>query len=102
MATPPSSTRAQVRLAGGCLSSLKLGGALTLASTHTLALPHDHAHSTLLCWNVPPSKDCAASNEIKAREPIRCRECGCRVMYKKRIKRSECTSFVSRRLSSSC
>ncbi|GAA5822477.1 hypothetical protein JCM3770_000661 [Rhodotorula araucariae] len=31
--------------------------------------------------------DCAASNEIKAREPIRCRECGCRVMYKKRIKR---------------
>lgn len=34
------------------------------------------------------STDCAASNEIKAREPIRCRECGCRVMYKKRIKRS--------------
>ncbi|PRQ74605.1 hypothetical protein AAT19DRAFT_14958 [Rhodotorula toruloides] len=32
--------------------------------------------------------DCAASNEIRAREPIRCRECGCRVMYKKRIKRS--------------
>ncbi|GAA5879914.1 hypothetical protein JCM16303_004397 [Sporobolomyces ruberrimus] len=31
--------------------------------------------------------DCAANNEIKAREPIRCRECGCRVMYKKRIKR---------------
>ncbi|GJN90826.1 hypothetical protein Rhopal_003840-T1 [Rhodotorula paludigena] len=31
---------------------------------------------------------CAATNEIKAREPIRCRECGCRVMYKKRIKRS--------------
>ncbi|KAL7340109.1 hypothetical protein BJY59DRAFT_637322, partial [Rhodotorula toruloides] len=31
--------------------------------------------------------DCAASNEIRAREPIRCRECGCRVMYKKRIKR---------------
>jgi len=39
----------------------------------------------------PPARthaDCAASNEIKAREPIRCRECGCRVMYKKRIKRS--------------
>ena len=33
--------------------------------------------------------DCASSNEIKAREPIRCRECGCRVMYKKRVKRSE-------------
>lgn len=36
-----------------------------------------------------PKPDCAASNEIRAREPIRCRECGCRVMYKKRIKRSE-------------
>ncbi|SCV72135.1 BQ2448_4829 [Microbotryum intermedium] len=34
--------------------------------------------------------DCASTNEIKAREPIRCRECGCRMMYKKRIKRSEC------------
>lgn len=33
--------------------------------------------------------DCASSNEIKAREPIRCRECGCRMMYKKRIKRSK-------------
>ncbi|GAA5868199.1 hypothetical protein JCM3774_000596 [Rhodotorula dairenensis] len=33
--------------------------------------------------------DCAASNEIKAREPIRCRSCGCRVMYKKRIKRTD-------------
>ncbi|KAM0753141.1 hypothetical protein T439DRAFT_323773, partial [Meredithblackwellia eburnea MCA 4105] len=31
--------------------------------------------------------DCAASNQIKAREPVRCRECGCRVMYKKRVKR---------------
>ncbi|KAI5480744.1 hypothetical protein MNV49_007150 [Pseudohyphozyma bogoriensis] len=31
--------------------------------------------------------DCAAGNTIKPREPIRCRECGCRVMYKKRIKR---------------
>ncbi|TNY24815.1 DNA-directed RNA polymerase I [Rhodotorula diobovata] len=38
--------------------------------------------------------DCAASNEIKAREPIRCRECGCRVMYKKRIKRSASPSLL--------
>ncbi|TKA58039.1 hypothetical protein B0A53_00441 [Rhodotorula sp. CCFEE 5036] len=38
--------------------------------------------------------DCAASNEIKAREPIRCRECGCRVMYKKRIKRSDGESLA--------
>ncbi|KAI0315390.1 DNA-directed RNA polymerase I [Amylostereum chailletii] len=31
--------------------------------------------------------DCGAKNEIKAREPIRCRECGHRIMYKKRTKR---------------
>ncbi|KAF8528900.1 hypothetical protein BU17DRAFT_37777, partial [Hysterangium stoloniferum] len=33
--------------------------------------------------------DCGATNEIKSREPIRCRECGHRIMYKKRTKRSE-------------
>ena len=102
MATPPSSTRAQVRLLGGrCLSPLKLGG-LTLASTHSRALLGPCAYSALLSWNVPPCKDCAASNEIKAREPIRCRECGCRVMYKKRIKRSECTPIVVQALELSC
>ncbi|EJD52826.1 hypothetical protein AURDEDRAFT_35539, partial [Auricularia subglabra TFB-10046 SS5] len=31
--------------------------------------------------------DCGAKNEIKPREPIRCRECGHRIMYKKRTKR---------------
>ncbi|KAG7448450.1 uncharacterized protein BT62DRAFT_1003164 [Guyanagaster necrorhizus] len=31
--------------------------------------------------------DCGAKNEIKTREPIRCRECGHRIMYKKRTKR---------------
>ncbi|KZV71203.1 hypothetical protein PENSPDRAFT_684773 [Peniophora sp. CONT] len=31
--------------------------------------------------------DCGAENEIKAREPIRCKECGHRIMYKKRTKR---------------
>lgn len=45
------------------------------------------------CWCVRDAVlggiDCASSNEIKAREPIRCRECGCRVLYKKRVKRSE-------------
>lgn len=30
--------------------------------------------------------DCSAVNEIRAREPIRCRECGHRIMYKKRTK----------------
>ncbi|KAF7352924.1 DNA-directed RNA polymerase I [Mycena venus] len=43
---------------------------------------------------VPPKEamdyncaDCGATNEIKSREPIRCRECGHRIMYKKRTKR---------------
>ncbi|KIJ56561.1 hypothetical protein M422DRAFT_22721 [Sphaerobolus stellatus SS14] len=31
--------------------------------------------------------DCGAKNEIKPREPIRCKECGHRIMYKKRTKR---------------
>jgi DNA-directed RNA polymerase subunit RPC12/RpoP len=46
--------------------------------------------------------DCAANNEIKAREPIRCRECGCRVMYKKRIKRSECAPLACTRRATDC
>lgn len=37
--------------------------------------------------------DCAASNEIRPREPIRCRECGHRVMYKKRTKRMVCSKL---------
>lgn len=31
--------------------------------------------------------ECHHENEIKARDPIRCRECGYRIMYKKRTKR---------------
>ncbi|KAF9535095.1 DNA directed RNA polymerase, partial [Crepidotus variabilis] len=31
--------------------------------------------------------DCGAKNEIRSREPIRCRECGHRIMYKKRTRR---------------
>ncbi|KIY49524.1 hypothetical protein FISHEDRAFT_5263, partial [Fistulina hepatica ATCC 64428] len=31
--------------------------------------------------------DCGAHTQIKAGEPIRCRECGHRIMYKKRTKR---------------
>uniref|UniRef100_A0A8C7F6J7 DNA-directed RNA polymerases I, II, and III subunit RPABC4 n=1 Tax=Oncorhynchus kisutch TaxID=8019 RepID=A0A8C7F6J7_ONCKI len=30
---------------------------------------------------------CHTENEIKARDPIRCRECGYRIIYKKRTKR---------------
>lgn len=31
--------------------------------------------------------ECHKENEIKPRDPIRCRECGYRIMYKKRTKR---------------
>ncbi|XP_045140721.1 DNA-directed RNA polymerases I, II, and III subunit RPABC4-like [Echinops telfairi] len=31
--------------------------------------------------------ECNTENEIKSRYPIRCRECGYRIMYKKRTKR---------------
>ncbi|RDD45906.1 DNA-directed RNA polymerases I, II, and III subunit RPABC4 [Trichoplax sp. H2] len=31
--------------------------------------------------------DCRMENDIKPRDPIRCRECGCRILYKKRTKR---------------
>ncbi|EDO32620.1 predicted protein [Nematostella vectensis] len=32
--------------------------------------------------------ECHTENEIKSRDPIRCRECGYRIMYKKRTRRS--------------
>jgi DNA-directed RNA polymerase I, II, and III subunit RPABC4 len=31
--------------------------------------------------------DCGQDNEIKAKDAIRCRECGYRIMYKKRTRR---------------
>jgi len=31
--------------------------------------------------------ECHNENELKAKDPIRCRECGYRIMYKKRTKR---------------
>ncbi|CAG9805784.1 unnamed protein product [Chironomus riparius] len=31
--------------------------------------------------------ECHNENEMKSRDPIRCRECGHRIMYKKRTKR---------------
>lgn len=34
-----------------------------------------------------PFPECHRENEIKPRDPIRCRECGYRIMYKKRTKR---------------
>lgn len=41
--------------------------------------------------------DCGAKNEIRPREPIRCRECGHRIMYKKRTKRSKFFSAETNR-----
>ena len=32
--------------------------------------------------------ECHSENEIRPKDPIRCRECGYRIMYKKRTKRS--------------
>ncbi|XP_057562784.1 DNA-directed RNA polymerases I, II, and III subunit RPABC4-like [Hippopotamus amphibius kiboko] len=32
-------------------------------------------------------RECLTENEIKSRYPIRCRECGCRTIYKKKTKR---------------
>ncbi|GCC31050.1 hypothetical protein chiPu_0009504 [Chiloscyllium punctatum] len=32
-------------------------------------------------------RECHTENEIKARDPIECRECNYRIMYKKRTKR---------------
>lgn len=37
--------------------------------------------------------DCGAENQLKPREPIRCQDCGHRIMYKKRTKRSKCISI---------
>lgn len=50
--------------------------------------------SSLPCSKISLYSDCAAKNEIKPREPIRCRECGHRIMYKKRTKRSVFSSLV--------
>ncbi|KAI9316428.1 DNA directed RNA polymerase [Dichotomocladium elegans] len=33
--------------------------------------------------------DCGTENQLKPREPIRCQDCGHRIMYKKRTKRSK-------------
>jgi DNA-directed RNA polymerase subunit RPC12/RpoP len=37
--------------------------------------------------------DCGADNPLRANEPIRCKECGHRVMYKKRVKVKQTLSF---------
>ena len=61
------------------------------------------AHLSLESFNINSStSDCGAKNEIKSREPIRCRECGHRIMYKKRTKRSTWLRYDHRRTPLTC
>ena len=39
-------------------------------------------------------QDCGAENSISSKDAIRCRECGYRIMYKKRTNRSKLTKFL--------
>lgn len=41
----------------------------------------------MICDNLDFILECRHENEIRPRDPIRCRECGYRIMYKKRTKR---------------
>ncbi|KAI8586199.1 DNA directed RNA polymerase [Geranomyces variabilis] len=45
------------------------------------AAPQPRVEVTYVCG------DCGNDNTIKPREPIRCKDCGYRIMYKKRTKR---------------
>ncbi|KAF8690850.1 hypothetical protein HU200_041250 [Digitaria exilis] len=38
--------------------------------------------------------DCGAENTLKPGDVIQCRECGYRILYKKRTRRSKTTSFL--------
>lgn len=50
-------------------------------------------YGSLWCvWNV----ECHSENEIRPNEAIRCRECGYRIMYKKRTKRSILADWLHR------
>ena len=57
---------------------------------HYLSLTtHTHTHTT----RTSPRRrapECGAENQIKARDTIACRECGYRILYKRRTKRSSC------------
>lgn len=47
--------------------------------------------ASIVSWKVKLTiimLDCGAENQLKPREPIRCQDCGHRIMYKKRTKRS--------------
>lgn len=75
-----------------------------LSSFQCLRMVVDMSSHWALDWNIKKNElytyigflqntyftftECHQENEIKARDPIRCRECGYRIMYKKRTKRS--------------
>jgi DNA-directed RNA polymerase subunit RPC12/RpoP len=73
-----------------------------LNSVHTCLSPTDTSmlllfslsldNSLSRCLFFSPSlaySECGAQNEIRARDNIQCRDCGYRILYKKRTKRSE-------------
>ena len=66
-------------------ASLYMGQRLEMEYLCAGTLTLSHTHHTQYSIKT----DCGAKNEIRPREPIRCRECGHRIMYKKRTKRSE-------------
>ncbi|CAK5076239.1 unnamed protein product [Meloidogyne enterolobii] len=41
----------------------------------------------LVFINLNFKKDCHKENEIRPKDPIRCRECGYRILYKKRTRK---------------
>lgn len=53
--------------------------------SHLLTMKFSHGNAAFLIYAV----ECRAENEIRPRELVRCLECGHRVLYKKRSKRSE-------------
>lgn len=38
--------------------------------------------------------DCGSKNVIKGGDPVRCRQCGFRILYKTRTKRRTCQRFI--------
>lgn len=46
---------------------------------------------------LPRVLDCGSDNLIKAKDPIQCRQCGYRIMYKKRTKRCKCKTKTHNR-----
>ncbi|RUP43502.1 LOW QUALITY PROTEIN: hypothetical protein BC936DRAFT_137080 [Jimgerdemannia flammicorona] len=59
-------------------------GTLSQTSYVNQSLPN-YLTITQCLW--PSQIDCGSENQIKPREPIRCQDCGHRIMYKKRTRR---------------